>query len=91
MKHIVECVPNFSEGRDKKIIDAIAGSISAVADVKLGRVWVPLSAAWALPIIQRVAEKKLGTQLPDTGLPIPQGTFARMTGDALVLEFTEPR
>ena len=35
MKHIVECVPNFSEGRDKKIIDAIAGSISAVVGVKL--------------------------------------------------------
>jgi len=27
MKKIVECVPNFSEGRDKEIIDAIADAI----------------------------------------------------------------
>ncbi len=32
---IVECVPNFSEGRDKSIIDAIARSISSVAGVSL--------------------------------------------------------
>ena len=27
MKKIVECVPNFSEGRDKEVIEAIAGAI----------------------------------------------------------------
>jgi glutamate formiminotransferase len=27
MKKIVECVPNFSEGRNQEIIDAIAESI----------------------------------------------------------------
>jgi glutamate formiminotransferase/formiminotetrahydrofolate cyclodeaminase len=32
---IVECVPNFSEGRDRKKIDAIADAIKSVADVKL--------------------------------------------------------
>lgn len=32
---IIECVPNFSEGRDKSIIDAIARSISGVAGVSL--------------------------------------------------------
>jgi glutamate formiminotransferase / formiminotetrahydrofolate cyclodeaminase len=32
---IVECVPNFSEGRDKGIIDAIARSISGIAGVSL--------------------------------------------------------
>jgi len=32
---IVECVPNFSEGRDKAIIDAIAKSIASVAGVSL--------------------------------------------------------
>jgi len=32
---LVECVPNFSEGRDKAVIDAIAASISSVAGVKL--------------------------------------------------------
>ena len=32
---IVECVPNFSEGRDRGIIDAIARSISSVAGVAL--------------------------------------------------------
>ncbi len=32
---IVECVPNFSEGRDRGVIDAIARSISGVAGVKL--------------------------------------------------------
>lgn len=32
---IIECVPNFSEGRDPAIIEAIANSIRNVADVKL--------------------------------------------------------
>jgi glutamate formiminotransferase / formiminotetrahydrofolate cyclodeaminase len=32
---IVECVPNFSEGRDKGVIEAIARSISAVEGVSL--------------------------------------------------------
>ena len=35
MESIVECVPNFSEGRDKAIIDAISGAISGVEGVKL--------------------------------------------------------
>lgn len=34
MKHIVECVPNFSEGRSIKIVNAIAGAISSVPGVK---------------------------------------------------------
>jgi glutamate formiminotransferase/formiminotetrahydrofolate cyclodeaminase len=34
MTKIVECVPNFSEGRDIKIINAIAGAITAVQGVK---------------------------------------------------------
>lgn len=35
MKNLVECVPNFSEGQDNNIIDAIAGVIDATEDVKL--------------------------------------------------------
>ena len=35
MTQLVECVPNFSEGRDRKIIEAIADAVRAVADVKL--------------------------------------------------------
>ncbi|MEE8565637.1 MAG: glutamate formimidoyltransferase, partial [Candidatus Thermoplasmatota archaeon] len=35
MTRIVECVPNFSEGKDKSIIEAIAGAIKAVEGVKL--------------------------------------------------------
>ena len=35
MKQIVECVPNFSEGQDSNIIDAIAASIDAVEGIKL--------------------------------------------------------
>ena len=35
MKQIVECVPNFSEGRDQSIIDAIAQSIRAVKGARL--------------------------------------------------------
>lgn len=34
MAKIVECVPNFSEGRDIKIINAIAGAIGRVQGVK---------------------------------------------------------
>jgi len=33
MKRIVECVPNFSEGRDRKVIDRIVASISDVEGV----------------------------------------------------------
>ena len=35
MRIIVECVPNFSEGRDQNTIEAIAESIRRVAGVKL--------------------------------------------------------
>ena len=35
MKRLIECVPNFSEGRDQNIIDKIAASIAAVDGVKL--------------------------------------------------------
>ena len=35
MEKIVECVPNFSEGKDKAVIDAIAGAIAGVEGIKL--------------------------------------------------------
>jgi glutamate formiminotransferase / formiminotetrahydrofolate cyclodeaminase len=35
MKEIIECVPNFSEGRDERIIQAIADAIRHVEGVKL--------------------------------------------------------
>ena len=35
MRQIIECVPNYSEGRDMKIIDAIAGAIASVEGVKV--------------------------------------------------------
>ena len=35
MKQIIECVPNFSEGRDKTIIDAITAEISRGGEVSL--------------------------------------------------------
>jgi glutamate formiminotransferase / formiminotetrahydrofolate cyclodeaminase len=35
MTKIVECVPNFSEGRDKAVIEAIAGAIRSVKGIKL--------------------------------------------------------
>ncbi len=35
MKKIVECVPNFSEGKDKAIINAISAAIESVESVKL--------------------------------------------------------
>jgi glutamate formiminotransferase/formiminotetrahydrofolate cyclodeaminase len=35
MKQIVECVPNFSEGRDKGVIDQIVKSIASVEGVKV--------------------------------------------------------
>ena len=34
-KRIVECVPNFSEGRDKEVIRRIAASIEGVEGVQL--------------------------------------------------------
>ncbi len=35
MQKLVECVPNFSEGRDKTIVNKITDSIKAVSDVTL--------------------------------------------------------
>ena len=35
MKKIVECVPNFSEGKDKAVINAIAAAVETVEGVKL--------------------------------------------------------
>lgn len=35
MDRIVECVPNFSEGRDMAVIEAIAGAVRSVKGVKL--------------------------------------------------------
>jgi len=34
MRRIVECVPNFSEGRDSRVINAIGGAIGRVSGVK---------------------------------------------------------
>ena len=35
MKQIVECVPNYSEGRDKSVIDGIVAAIASVEGVKV--------------------------------------------------------
>ena len=35
MKQLVECVPNYSEGRDKSVIDAIVAAIKTVEGVKV--------------------------------------------------------
>ena len=35
MKQIIECVPNYSEGRDRSIIDGIAAAIASVEGVKM--------------------------------------------------------
>ena len=35
MKKIIECVPNFSEGRDRAVIDAIVAAIASVEGVKV--------------------------------------------------------
>lgn len=35
MKQIIECVPNFSEGRDKAVIDAIVAAITQGGEVRL--------------------------------------------------------
>ena len=46
MKKIIECVPNFSEGRDRTVIDRI---VAAIASVKreLGGKW-----AWFVVLFQ---------------------------------------
>ena len=35
MKRIIECVPNYSEGRDRNVIDAIVAAIASVDGVKV--------------------------------------------------------
>lgn len=58
--------------------------------VSVGRVWLPFSGRWALPLLQRVAEKKLGTRLPEEGLPLPTGTTARIANDVLTVDLGKP-
>ena len=35
MKRIIECVPNYSEGRNKAVIDGIVSAIASVEGVKV--------------------------------------------------------
>ena len=35
MSRLVECVPNFSEGRRREVIDAIANEVRRTPDVRL--------------------------------------------------------
>ena len=35
MKQLIECVPNYSEGRDRQVIDAIVAAIRTVEGVKV--------------------------------------------------------
>src|SRR5262245_61842722 len=35
MQQLVECIPNFSEGRRQDVIDVVAGAVRAVAGVRL--------------------------------------------------------
>ena len=35
MKRIIECVPNFSEGRNMEVINQITSAITAAANVRL--------------------------------------------------------
>ena len=35
MQKLVECIPNFSEGRRKDVIDRIAGAVRGVVGVRL--------------------------------------------------------
>ena len=48
MKRLIECVPNFSEGRDAAKVDAIVSAMSAVPGVYvLDRRWMrTITAAW---------------------------------------------
>ena len=35
MKKLIECVPNFSEGRDKNVIQSIVQSMRSVESIKV--------------------------------------------------------
>ena len=92
-KDLLSDVPSFLRNRRVSVRVHFSGITTArdrlnfsSVDVKLGRVWVPFSARWALPIIQRVAERKLGTRLPEEGLPLPPGSSARIADDRLTID-----
>jgi hypothetical protein len=92
-KDLLADVPSFLRDRRVSVRVVFSGLTTANnrltfsgVDVKLGRVWVPFSARWALPILQRVAERKLGTRLPEEGLPLPPGSSARIADDRLTID-----
>lgn len=92
-KDLLADVPSFLRDRRVSVRVEFSGLTTAkdrltftAVDVKLGRVWVPFSGRWALPILQRVAERKLGTRLPEEGLPLPPGSSARIAEDRLTID-----
>jgi hypothetical protein len=92
-RDLIPDVPSFLRDRRVSVRVTFTGLTTARdrlsftgVDVKVGRVWVPFSGAWALPILQRVAERKLGTRLPEEGLPLPPGSSARIADDRLTID-----
>jgi len=79
---LVECVPNFSEGRDQAVIDAIRAAVAAVDGARgWGRVSgrAKLEAAWAAAIGPEF--------LPDTRvLVIRRGVLEVEVRNAILLQ-----
>jgi hypothetical protein len=92
-RDLLPSVPSFLRDRRVSVRVTFTGLTTARdrltftgVDVKVGRVWVPFSGGWALPILQRVAERKLGTRLPEEGLPLPPGSSARIADERLTID-----
>ena len=70
MRQIVECVPNFSEGRDRTVIEAIAAEISGtpgavLLDVDAGAATSSMANTLAIaPIHERGTEEQKQKYLP---------------------------
>jgi hypothetical protein len=89
---LLEDVPSLLRDRRVSVRVELSGVTTADdrlnfegMDVKVGRVWLPFSASWALPVLQRMAEKQLGTRVPEKGIPVPPGSTATIANDKLVV------
>ena len=78
---LIECVPNFSEGRDKDVIDAIINSITSVDGVSL--LDVDMGADFNRTVVTMVGgpEAVLEAAIKSTGVALELIDMSKHTGE----------
>ena len=89
MQTIVECVPNFSEGRERRIVDEIVAEpiVRGLANPNSNRAMEHFRSIMDVTIADFVGSRLLGCLVPKSGLADFQPTRAQLgeltVGDAI--------